>query len=235
MDKLIEKLLSNKKVIIIVSLLLIASLVFYGIIKVNSRNFNDKKIDKTKYIVYTKETRNKEYYIQDIPVINLKGETINVINNDIETYLEEFNKENIEISYEYNINGIVLSLVLKVEDHSLADKATITNFRSYNIKMNSLELLSNYSVLSYFNITEEEVSKVIENDLKNYYEELVNNKNINRNECNYECFISNRDISSNYLKDTNYYIRDGKLIVFKPTTFIPLYEKEERIDEFEIV
>jgi len=236
MDKLIENILNNKIIILFISLLLIALLVFYGISKMNNRNYNNKKLDNTKYIVYTKETREKEYYLQDIPFINLKGESIGVINNDIDTYLKNFDKENIETSYEYNINGIVLSLILKVEDHSKADNATITYFRSYNINLNNLELLSNEAVLNYFNINENDINNKIENELKNYYNDLVNNSYINTNQCNYNCFLNNRDIKpSNYSDGVEYFIRDGKLIVFKPTTFIPLYEKEKRIDEYEII
>ena len=231
---MIEKLFSNKIVIVIVSLLLIAFLVFYGIIKINSRNYNNKKIDRNKYIVYTKETRKKEYYIQDVPFINIKGENIEIINDDIYNFLENFNKENIEISYEYSINGIILSLVLKVEDHTKADNAVVTNFRSYNINMDTLELLSNPKVLNYFNISEQEVNNIIENYINDYYNELVNNNILDQNECNYNCFLNRRDIKSNYIDNISYYIRDGKLIVFKPTTFIPIYDNEERIDEYEI-
>ena len=233
MDRLIENILNNKIIILIVSLLLIALLVFYGISKINNRNYNNKKIDKTKYIVYTKETREKEYYIQDIPFINLKGESIDVINNDIETYLENFNKENIEISYEYNINGIILSIILKVGDHSKADNATITYFRSYNINLDNLELLSNEAVLNYFNINENDINNRLENELKNYYTNLVNKTYINSNQCDYNCFLNSRDIKqSNYLDGVEYFIRDGKLVIFKPIVFIPLNEDEEMNYEF---
>ena len=71
MDSFIEKVFGNKIIIILVSLLLIIALVYYGISKINSRDFNNKKIDKNKYVVYTKETRQKDFYIQDIPFINL--------------------------------------------------------------------------------------------------------------------------------------------------------------------
>ena len=234
MDSFIERVFGNKIIIILVSLLLIIALVYYGIIKINSRNFNDKKIDKNKYVVYTKETRQKDFYIQDIPFINLKGETIEVINEDINNYLETFNKDNIEVSYEYSVNGIILSVVLKVEDHSKLENASITYYRSYNINTENMELLSNPKILSFFDITEQEVNSIIEYNLKDYYNNLVKSKKINKNECNYNCFLNNRGINTNYIDNIAYYIRDGKLIVFKPITFIPLYEEEKIIDEIEV-
>ena len=234
MDSFIEKVFDNKIIIILVSLLLIIALVYYGISKINSRDFNNKKIDKNKYVVYTKETRQKDFYIQDIPFINLKGETIEVINDDINNYLEPFNKDNIEVSYEYSVNGIILSVVLKVEDHSKLENASITYYRSYNINTENMELLSNPKILSYFDITEQEVNSIIEYNLKDYYNNLVKDKIINKSECNYNCFLNNRGINTNYIDNIAYYIRDGKLIVFKPMTFIPLYEEEKKIDEIEV-
>ena len=75
---------------------------------------------------------------------------------------------------------------------------------------------------------------IIEYNLKDYYNNLVKNKKINKSECNYNCFLNNRGINKNYIDNIVYYIRDGKLIVFKPITFIPLYEEEKIIDEIEV-
>lgn len=235
MNTIIEKIFNNKIVIFSVSIFLIVTLIVYGITKANSRNYNDKKIDKTKYLVYTKETKEAEYYVQDIPYINIKGRSIEIINNDIETYLSNFEKNNVDIYYEYNINGVLLSLILIVEDHSKIESATITYFRSYNININTLELLSNQSILNYFNITEQDVSNKLEKDLKDYYSNLVKKSIIKEKECNYDCFLKSRDIKSNYYIDNvEYFIRNGKLIVFKPIVFIPLYDNEKINYEFEV-
>ena len=233
MEKIIENIFNNKIIIIIISVFLIASLMVYGIIKINGRNYNYKKIEKSKYIVYTRESNEANYYIQDIPSINLKGKSIEIINQDIDTYLNNFKKDNIDIYYEYNINGIILSLILIVEDHSKIETATLTYYRAYNININTLELLSNKSVLDYFNVTEQDVSNKLERDLKTYYKDLVNNSIIKENECNYKCFLESRDINSNnYIDNIEYFIRNGELIAFKPIVFIPLFDKEKITSEF---
>ena len=95
------------------------------------------------------------------------------------------------MKYEYDINGEVLSLVLKVEDHSLAQQATITSFKSYNINIKTKELLENEKVLDLFNTTEENIEKIIKKETKDYYNNLVSNNNISINECNYNCYIKN--------------------------------------------
>lgn len=233
MEMLIEKVFNNKIIIILVSVFLIVTLIVYGIIKANNRNYNNLKIDKTKYIVYTKESNEASYYVQDIPYINIKGKSIEIINNDINTYLDNFKKDNIDIYYEYNINGKILSLILIVKDHSKIESATLTYFRSYNINIDTLELLSNKVVLNYFNLTEQDVSVKIENDLKEYYSNLVSNSIIKEKECNYDCFLGNRDIkSNNYIDGVEYFIRNGQLIAFKPIVFIPFYDEEEMNYEF---
>ena len=229
-----KKLLNNKKVIILVSILLIVAILIYGINKYNSHNYNNMKIDKTKNFVFTSSTIQSENYIQERPFINIKGYSIEIINKDIDKFLDTFTEDNIEMKYEYDINGEVLSLILKVEDHSLAQSATITAFKSYNINIKTKELLPNEKVLDLFNTTEEDIEKIIKKETKDYYNNLVSNNNISINECDYNCYIKNRNIE-NCLDGIELYIRDGNLIVFKPMTFIPLYDDEEIIKEYEIV
>ena len=229
-----EKLLNNKKTIILIAILLIAAILSYGIIKYNNHNYDNLKIDKSKKFVYTSSTKQSDNYTQERPFVNIKGYSIEIINKDIDKFLDSFTEDNIEMKYEYDINGEVLSLVLKVEDHSLAQRATITSFKSYNINIKTKELLENEKVLDLFNTTEENIEKIIKKETKEYYNNLVSNNNISINECNYNCYIKDRNID-NYLDGIELYIRDGNLIVFKPMTFIPLYEDEKIIKEYEIV
>ena len=154
-----EKLLNNKKTIILIAILLIAAILSYGIIKYNNHNYDNLKIDKTKNFVYTSSTKQSDNYTQERPFVNIKGYSIEIINKDIDKFLDSFTEDNIEMKYEYDINGEILSLVLKVEDHSLAQRATITSFKSYNINIKTSELLTNEKVLDLFNTTEENIEK----------------------------------------------------------------------------
>ena len=225
----------KKTIIILISILLIISLVVYGIIKIDSRNYNNIKLDKNNYLVYTIESNESGYYIQNIPFINIKGQIIEVINKDINDFTNKYKEDNININYEYNISGKILSLILKIEDHSKIEDATIASFRSYIINLDTLELLSNKEILNYFNLTEQDINILLGNKINDDYTNLVNNSVIKQSECNYNCYLNNRGINqSNYLDGTYYFIRDGKLIVFKAINFIPLYEKEEIEYEYEI-
>lgn len=230
-----SKLLNNKILIIVVAVFIIVFLIIYGYYKINSRNFDNIKIDKSKYLVYTKEVREADNYIQEIPYVNIKGSTGKSVNNDIVNYLNNYTDNNIATSYEYSINGIVLSLILKVYDHSKTESSTISSYRAYNINLDTLELLGNEVIFNYLEVDEDSINDGIGEYLNNYYDKLVNKSIINKNECDYNCFLESRDIKSdNYTDNVEYFIRDGKLIIFKPMVFIPLYDGEELDDEFKI-
>ena len=217
----------NKSLIICISTFLIVSIIVYFFINYNSKDFKNIKQEKSNYLVYTKETKQSGNYIQKIPYINIKGENISIINNDINNYLSNFKNNNTSIDYEYSINGIVLSIIIKVEDHSI-EVATTPYFRSYNINLNTSELLSNEAILNELNITEEEVKNKINEKLKYYYKDISKKEYFDVRECDYECFLMNREIDKNdLLNNCEYFIRSGKLVVFKPYIFASFYGEEE--------
>ena len=229
---------TNKIIIICIAIFLIISIIAYGILKNSNKNFNNIKEDKSKYIVYTKKSIKSGNYHQDIPYINIKSESIKIINEDIDNYVNNFKNKNTNINYEFNINGIILSLIIKVEDHNI-EVATVPYFRSYNISLNTYELVSNELLLNELNLTQKDVINTIDNKMKYYYKDISTKEYFDTRECDYQCFLKNREIDSNdYLKDTEFFIRNGKLIVFKPYIFASFYGEEEyftnKAYEFEI-
>ena len=46
--------------------------------------------------------------------------------------------------------------------------------------------------------------------------------------CNYNCFLKSRDFTDT-MEDVEYYVRDGKLVVFKPYTYMYNAEEEKNI------
>lgn len=54
------------------------------------------------------------------------------------------------ITYEYDINGIILSLVIKVINNETT-YAPEPYFRSYNINLETQEVISDQTLLEYFN------------------------------------------------------------------------------------
>ena len=88
----------------IVVIVLLSLLIFYYFYNRGLKNHNNLKINKSKDLVYTDSIMESGVYLQYKPFLNIKGETGNLINNDISNYISNFSKENICILYEYNIN-----------------------------------------------------------------------------------------------------------------------------------
>lgn len=213
-----------------ISILLI---IIYGLFYRNN-DYNNLKLDKSKQLVYTIEEIKSGNYKQYIPYLNINNTNISVINDDIYEYINNFRElNNVGITYEYNINGKVLSLVLKVENHGYAEAAALLQFRSYNLDLDTLNIVSNDKLLSFFNINTVDVQVALNNKIEEYYDNLVNNEAINLNECDYDCFLKSRNLNDN-VDDIEYYVRDGKLFAFKPYTCILNDKEKDIVYDFEI-
>ncbi len=226
-----KKKINITKYVIAVSIILILVISYYLYNK-STENYNNIKIDKSKYLVYTESEKQFGNYNQYKPYLNIKGDLGTTINNNITEYINSFAKEDICITYEYDVNGKILSLVIKVEDYSYVESAAILYFRSYNINLDTLELLSKDDLLNLFDTNTNNVEQELNNKINDYYNDLVNEGVINSNECNYNCFIKSRDFTDN-MDDAEYFVRDGKLTVFKPYTYMIVNNKEIKYD-FEI-
>ena len=237
MKKKFNKLNDNTKKIIIISLsiLLILVIVLVFFIQNTNNNYKNIKQDKNKYLVYSKLEQDDEKYPKYIPYINIKSKQIDLVNQDIDNITKQFINTNSAITYEYDINGIILSIVIKIIDNKNEYTPEI-NFRTYNINLDKKELIADESLLDLFKITEEDVSKQIENKFISYYEDLVKQKYYVKEECDYKCFLKYKGIK-NYNDNINYYIKDGNLIVYKPFVFYSIFNDEEyfTIDKFEFL
>ena len=226
---------NNNKIIMfsIIVFLIIAFLVWYAFSDKGSENFNNMKIDSSEYLVYTGNELDSGSYKQYIPFVNIKGEIGELINNNIVEYVNSFTNDNTCITYEYDLSGNVLSILLKVEDHSIADRATLLYFRSYNINLKHKEILSNETLFSYFNVSQSMVLNNYNHQLEEYYKKLVSNNSINSNECDFNCFYNNREFT-NDLDDAEYYVKEGKLFVYKPYVHYSLDNNDEITYGFQV-
>lgn len=213
---------------IAVSVFLLIVVISYFFYNKSSDNYNNLKVDKSKHLIYTVSKTQSGFYNQYKPILNIKGEVSDTINNDIDEYYSNFNKDNICITYEYDLNGKVLSLIIKVEDYSYVESAAILYFRSYNIKLDNMEILSNEKILEYFDMTNEDVENKLNDAVYKYYTSLINKHSIDEDECDYDCFLKSREFQSG-TEDNEYYIKEGKLVVFKPYVFMKSTDNEEQI------
>lgn len=208
--------ISNKKVLIFSSALIfiVIILVFFYIQTINT-NYRKIKIDKHKHIVYKKLEIQDEIYPKYIPYINIDSPDANNANIDIDSLTNKYIDNNKTIiSYEYNISGDYLSLVLKAEDYSV-NVGPKVEFKTYIFNLNNKKIVSDAELLEMFNISNSDVSRIIEYDFRNFYEDLVSEDYYRNINCNYSCFIKHRGVG-NYIENVSYYIKNGDLVAYKP-------------------
>ena len=229
-----KRLKKNKNKILIGVGIAILFVIGYALLRNYYTNYNYLKMNSSQFLVYTSSQTESGSYYQYKPTFNLKGELGTVLNQDIDHYLSNFTDEEIGITYEADLNGKVLSMIIKVEDHGYADSATVLSFRSYHVHLENREILSNETILRYFDLTTADAERIINQKIKAYYQELVNEDTINPNTCDYQCFLKSRDFTED-MEDVEYFIRDGKLIAFKPYIDMVSVDAAERsIHDFEI-
>ena len=180
---------TKKKMVIVGAIFIVVFMLSFIYISKQNENYKNIKEDKSKYIVYTKYQGGSGDYSQYIPYINIKSDVISLVNEDVDLFMEDFKgEEKTAISYEYNISGIILSVVLKAIDYN-TEYAPRVYFRSYNINLSNQEVINNDSLLALFNTDYANVSGIIENRFKYYYQDIVNNEYYASDECDYNCFL----------------------------------------------
>ena len=169
---------------LIIPIILIVLIIGYFIYSKYMENYNYLKEDMKKHLVYTVSKEQHGSYFQYKPYINIKNDLGKVANEDINEYLSNFNKDNVSVTYDYDLSGKVLSLILKIEDYSYAESTTVYYFRSYNINLDTLEILSKEQLLSYYEMTNEDLENILSNQITSYYNEQMSKGLIDK-KCNF--------------------------------------------------
>ena len=231
-NKSIKKISNeNKKKLLIISvILLVVIIIVTYIYRQNKLNYNYIKQDKNNYLVYTKLSASTNEYTKEVPFVNIKSTVIDKVNEDIVLFSQDFYEaEKCSITYEYEINGIILSLILKAVDNE-KEYSPLVYARTYNINLNTQEVISDEALLNYYQTTEEEVEKKIEEQFKEYYNEILEEGYMVKEECNYKCFLGWREVE-NYLDDVHYYIKNGNLTAYRPFIYYSIYKEEDYFKE----
>lgn len=221
---------TKKIMIICLTIFIIIFLIVYVFIRGKDDNYNEIKADKGKYLIYTKYKKINTNYPKHVPYINIKGDVISQVNEDIDLFADDFKKVNrCILSYEYDISGVILSVVLKAVNYNI-EYAPEVYFRSYNINLSTLEVISDEALLDYFETNTANVESMIENKFKYFYQEIVKDNYYQVDECNYECFLNYRNVQ-NYMDNVSYYVKDGDLIAYKPFIFFSIFGEEDYFED----
>ncbi|MBQ6539270.1 MAG: hypothetical protein IJL76_03220 [Bacilli bacterium] len=216
---------STLRLIAIVSIAFIGLLVFLGIDKIMNNKSITFRQDNSKDIVYTLYESKKAD--QKIPYFNTSNKDLQLINDNISKYVKPYlNNSKVKISYDYNLSGIILSLVVKIyneENYSV-------KFRSYNINLDEESLLSDEYLLNYYSIDSSEIKQKVKTKLNDYYLDEAG-KYFELQEVDFDRYLEMRLFNSIDTKDYAYYVKNGKLTAYVPFNPYSIYGEEEYFTE----
>ena len=197
--------------------ILIFALLIYGLTKINANNpyakLKEKSSENFVYPAYSDDT-------QKIPYVNIRG--FEKLNKEIENLTAKYKgKSNATISYKYNINGIVLSLIISIMHDT--DEVPKLIFKSYNINLDTEGVIIDNQLLKYYGIDTNTVDKKVQAKFQEHYIKEVKKGYIVKEECNFDCYLSLR---GNY-KAYSYYVENGNLYAYVPFDAYSIYAEEE--------
>lgn len=231
-SKLDKIQLSNSTIIAIIigiSFLLVL-LIAYGIVRLNSNSYKNIKEDSSKEIVYTIYANSN--YHQEVPYINLKGDFYKEVNDNIQEIAGEYlDKETGAITYDYNLNGNFISLVLVITEY-IGDSPR-NNFYTYNIDITNKQLLSKEALIDYYKTDTEEIKNRVLYELEKAYKEKIDSGAITEDSCDFDCYISWRGEQNLNPDNYSYYIKDGYLAAYVPFEQYEAFGDDEAFDELD--
>lgn len=220
MDK--EEQKGTKKIIILLVVLITATIALFLL-----KNYMDKdnKILNAKDYIIEKETEySKDETKGLLPLINLKGNEIEKINNEIlGLYYGIAYKEYDIFKYEYNLHDDILSLLITITIVDDSEYGKI-EYHSYNINIKDNKVLNNNELIESLDISNVKLKNEIENRLKKYYSmDSLNSNN------SYEEY---KETLGYDFKNVYLYINENKLYAYITLGLTPgLLEYEGNINE----
>lgn len=220
-------MIKDKRIMILILVFII--IIITSIYLVNRKNYNYTKLldNKELNIVYDKVNTTKD----KVPFININNKVINDINEDINSVYENyliFSPDG--FTYNYSVSDNILSIIITA--HLIHPESTHYDimYKSYNIDLEKMKLLTNEEILKKYNITEEKMEFYLYNKFLNYYNDLIEKKYFSEKQCDFETFLENKNID-NILDDNNYFINNNHLELYKYFNIFTDYKEEDYFNE----
>ena len=221
-------MIKNKKLIIaiiIISIIIISVIIFL----INNKKYNyTHLLENRDYdIVYTKTNTN----IDNVPYININNDSINKINQEIESIYQNyliFSPNG--FNYSYSVSGNILSVIITAQVVHPESTHYDIIYKSYNIDLANLKVLTNKEILDKYNISEDKMKYYLYNKFLNYYNDLILNKYFTEKECDFNSFLESKNIDF-MLDDFNFYINNKHLELYMYFNIFTKYKEENYFNE----
>lgn len=172
--------------------------------------------------VYIKETHfdANQKIESNLPVINLKGKAARELNK---TLKDLYQNENVLLICGFQIYDKYLSFVYWII--TLHEDTTPTlDMKTAVFYLPNQRLVSTEELLKKYEITEEEAFQKMDEKMQFYYYAILKKGYIERNECDYACFLSDRQLSDDY-KLQLFIDKDGVLTSYRAFNIYSFYDE----------
>ena len=225
MDKNSKLYRFGKPFIIMVTIFIIVGVICFFIFKTG-------KIYNNKDIVYTIVNEKDRLSIITVPAINLKGNDIKKINNELKKAYENNKRYYLrEYYYDYEVNDNILNLVTLTRNVIQGGNGRyIDSYNSYFINIDNSSIIKPETILKQHKLTKDDVVKKVEEKVKKMYQKEVDDKYINEYSCDFNCFKEKRNIDLSY-ENLTIGLENGKIVAYMPFyTYVDYgnsYDKED--------
>lgn len=226
MDMKIGKIEISKKLFITFIVVVVLTILVFILKKAYVIEYDDYKIDDDQEFIYTYQSYDDSK--SNIPFINIDTEFVHNLNEQIQKLGEKYansNTSNNSITYEYNINNNIISLVLIYKNLDKNNKLKF-DFTTYVFDLNKGgKALTDDEIIGKFNTTNDKINEEISVQMVKKYDEEIN-KNILPSNCNYkDCYLKLRGVEK-YTDNAHYYIENGWLVVYTTYNTFTDYHEE---------
>ena len=216
----------SKKLFITMIVVLVLVIVATFVKSIYVNRYEKYKVNKKEDFIYTKVEYKKSN--SAIPYINLNTNFAKELNKQLGDLADTYRKSNTSnnsISYRYNINANIVSLVVILKSINDNDELTF-DFVTYVFDLDKgARVLDDEEILSRYDLTLEDVSKEIKKQMKQKYNYEIKEE-VLPDTCDFDkCFLGLRGID-NYTDNANYFIENDELVVYRAYNVYSKYEEE---------
>lgn len=199
----------NKKKILILLLVVISVVIIYVIFDKK----NEVKVYGTESYVFVKESYEHDNgLVSELPYINIMGDDIREINNDlIRKYYEVITVDDRIMTYFSYRNKNIISLIVKLY-YGVSPDSYPSEVLIYNVDIETGNIIDDDELLNMYNVSKYDVSDIIRDEINEYYLYELRNNYIS-DDCDFECYLDMTD--SLPFDNCKYYIKDNTLMAYK--------------------
>lgn len=173
-------------------------------------------------LIFNRKEKDYIYLENGIPIINVDN-TLQ-INQTIEKL---YNDKSNAMEHKIYMNTNIYSLVLDIDKYSSIDDEYLKSYVSYNIDLATKEILTKEQLLEQFNFSKKDLLLSVQNLLKTYYDEEVQEGYIESNECSFNDYVLYIRQIENIYDETVLFVKNNELYGYIPFHKNSLFDDSE--------